>query len=157
MSRDPNDIARRAREAQAIRDHEEGRAGKLFKVFGDWLTTDDNDELLGKVDRTLGTSLQKGAREAAGEIAQRARDVAAGVREEDRVSRRGAAPTSPTSDQGQSAIDIEDRPGPIVIVKRRPTCATCRGEGAIEFDEATKRTRPIPCPSCGVRPKKASL
>jgi DNA-directed RNA polymerase subunit RPC12/RpoP len=160
------DRARAAAGAQAIRDEEEGKAKKIFKSAWDWLTTDDNDELLGKLDTTLGTKLQEGRRQA-GAMAREAVRVEA----EDLVSRDAAPSSSPhdcihrppcvgprcTVYSASEHVTVEgEGEGPIVLVKKRALCTTCRGHGALEFDEETKRTRPIPCPACGVRPRQAA-
>lgn len=145
MNRDPFEHARRQVAAQQIRDEEEGRIGKVLRLCGDWLTTENNDELLEKVDRTLGTNLRE-------RNTTRGPESLPHVDEENRVSRRAEPSKDAPEDSPKEAR--AERAGPIVIVKaRRAVCGTCRGHGALEFNEETRRTRPIACPDCGTKPK----
>lgn len=180
MSDDTEDRLRRAAGAQAIRNEEEGKVKKIFSLFGAWLTTEDNDELLGKVDETLGTKLQEARRQAGG-----AAIAAARAKLEDQVS-RSASPrdcfhsppcagprctvySEPERDRSRAPETAQDalkratierlareKAGPIVLVKKRAVCTVCRGHGALEFDEESGETTPVPCPSCKTLPKAAA-
>ncbi len=171
---DQDDRARRGAQAQQIRDGEESKLRKVLSVFGAWLTTDDDAEALKKIDHTLGTDLS-GTREKARALAEPPTPAD--------VERYRIARAELVNDRARSGIEtptgcmhrplcigpkctvygvaevpaspaLEDD-GPVIIVKK-PQCGMCRGKGALEYDEETKKIRPIPCPGCGTRPNKGA-
>lgn len=123
--------------------------GKAVKGVFDFLTSDNNEEFLKRVDTRHGSNL--------GELYKacttKAGTVAATIDEaRERAAARPELPSSSSSSSSSSADVAGDDDVVVIVEEERPECGFCHGKQVVSWNPRTKQRAPMACPECTANP-----